>query len=231
MTVPGDSKRRLLDAAEKLFSENGFHATSLRQITTAADTNLASVNYHFGSKHGLIVEVFERFLEPINSERIRMLNEVEGANETPDLEMVLRAFVAPLFRFRHEHQERAQRAMRLYGRTHGAADPSVHAIFVRQFDTVRQRFGAAFARALPELSEADLSWRMHFLIGTMAQTMADPERLVAISRGSCDPYDIDATLSHLVAFLVAGMRAPRPGTPSPDAAERNVLSPRQRRDA
>jgi len=229
MTVPSDRKQRLLDAAETLFCDNGFHATSLRQITTAAGANLASVNYHFGSKHGLIAAVFERFVGPINAERLRMLHDADGDAEAPDLEAIVRAFVAPPFRFRHAHQERAQRAMRLYGRTHSTADPSLHAIFVRQFDAVRQRFGAAFARALPDLPEADLSWRLHFLIGTMAQTMADPDRLAALSGGACDPSDVDATLSHLVPFLVAGMRAPRSDTVSPNPAPRAVAAPRGRR--
>ncbi len=61
---------------------------------------------------------------------------------------------------------------------------------------------------LPGLTSHELHWRIHFLIGTMAQTMADPERLRALSDGTCDPYDIDATLTQLVPFLVAGMCAP-----------------------
>ena len=49
-----DTKTRILDAAEKLFGEKGFDATSLRDITTEADVNLAAVNYHFQSKESLI---------------------------------------------------------------------------------------------------------------------------------------------------------------------------------
>jgi len=45
-----DTKNRILDAAEVLFAERGFADTSLRLITSEADVNLASVNYHFGSK-------------------------------------------------------------------------------------------------------------------------------------------------------------------------------------
>ena len=44
------TKGRILDAAEELFMEHGFEATSLRQITATAHVNLAAVNYHFGSK-------------------------------------------------------------------------------------------------------------------------------------------------------------------------------------
>ena len=55
-----DTRQRILDAAESLFTESGFDATTLRQITGAAEVNLAAVNYHFGSKEELIREVFRR---------------------------------------------------------------------------------------------------------------------------------------------------------------------------
>ena len=45
-----DTKKRILDAAETLFAEQGYAQTSMRAITARADVNLASVNYHFGSK-------------------------------------------------------------------------------------------------------------------------------------------------------------------------------------
>lgn len=208
MSVPSDSKQRLLDAAEKLFAEKGFHATSLRQITTDAAVNLAAVNYHFGSKDGLIAAVLERCVRPVNVERMRLLDDLVASDAPAGLEQIVYAFVAPPFRLRRAQHHESERAMRLYGRTHSATDPRVHAIVVRQFDVVRRRFTRALADALPDVPEEELCWRMHFLIGTTVQTLADPERLVALSQGTCDPYDIDATLSRLVPFLVAGLRAP-----------------------
>src|SRR5690554_844721 len=57
------TKDKILNAAEALFAEHGFEQTSLRQITTEAEVNLASVNYHFGSKKALIQAVMARYLE------------------------------------------------------------------------------------------------------------------------------------------------------------------------
>ena len=54
------TKSRILDAAERLFLEHGFEATSLRQLTAAAGVNLAAVNYHFGSKEELFQAVLTR---------------------------------------------------------------------------------------------------------------------------------------------------------------------------
>ena len=53
------TKERILDAAERLFADQGIDSTSLRAVTTAAEVNLAAVNYHFGSKHELYAAVLE----------------------------------------------------------------------------------------------------------------------------------------------------------------------------
>ena len=55
-----DTKERILDVAERLFADHGYATTSLRDITTEADVNLASVNYHFGSKDALLIAVLNR---------------------------------------------------------------------------------------------------------------------------------------------------------------------------
>jgi AcrR family transcriptional regulator len=47
--VAVETKERILDVAEELFMEHGYEATSLRALTSAADVNLAAVNYHFGT--------------------------------------------------------------------------------------------------------------------------------------------------------------------------------------
>ena len=58
--------------------ESGDEATSMRAITSAAELNLASVNYHFGSKEGLLREVFRRRLAWLNKERIAALDLLNG---------------------------------------------------------------------------------------------------------------------------------------------------------
>src|SRR6266568_5066457 len=69
----------LLDAAERLFAENGVEGTSVRDITKAAGVNLGAINYHFGTKERLALEVFARRLEPVNRERIARLDALEEA--------------------------------------------------------------------------------------------------------------------------------------------------------
>ena len=48
-----DTKQKILDTAERLFGEQGYAVTSLRQVI-AAEVNVAAVHYHFGSKEELL---------------------------------------------------------------------------------------------------------------------------------------------------------------------------------
>ena len=50
------TRMRLLDAAREVFSQHGFQGATIREICRRADANVAAVNYHFGSKDGLLAE-------------------------------------------------------------------------------------------------------------------------------------------------------------------------------
>ena len=49
-----DTRTRILDAAERLVAERGFHGVSLREITAAAGANSAAVHYYFRHKEDLL---------------------------------------------------------------------------------------------------------------------------------------------------------------------------------
>ncbi len=208
------TRERILDAAEELFALGGIGETSLRAITSAAGTNLASVNYHFGSKESLVESVFARRLAPLNSERLRLLNEVERGREKTVLclEEVLRAFVTPALHLRR--QEGGENFMRLFGRLH--AEPGELAVSVmKQFDEIFSRFTSAIARALPGMSRTTLLWRFFFTIGALTMPLVCPEVIRHKSEGQCDPSDPEGISSQLVSFLAAGLRA-QESTLSPD---------------
>jgi AcrR family transcriptional regulator len=208
----GGTKARILDAAERLFSEHGFAGTSVRAITAEAGVNLAAVHYHFGSKEAVIRAVFARRLEPLNEERLELLDAAEakaGGRPVP-LKTILEIFIGPVLRLRRDPAKGGTRLMRLMGRTFTESGDLILSIFREQFGPVAKRFTAALHKTLPELPSEELFWRMHFMIGAMAHTMADTFRLKMLSRGACDASDTEAVLARLVAFVAAGMRAPLP---------------------
>jgi AcrR family transcriptional regulator len=210
-----ETKELILDASEKLFANQGFDATSLRQITTAAGVNLAAVNYHFGTKEALVDAVIARRIEPMNRERLALLDrhEAEADEQGPELEKIVEAFIAPPLRMQHAGGTRGADFMRLLGRV--MSDPSDRAmdLFIDQFREAIARFSAAFARALPDTPRADVLWRMVFMVGSMAHTMSISHHLPKVTGGLCDPSDVGALIKTMTPFLAAGMRAGAKGGP------------------
>ncbi len=205
MNPAQDTRERILNAAEALFADHGFAATSLRAITARAEANLAAVHYHFGSKEALWQAVFERRIAPINRARIEGLDALERAQTEPTLEEVLEVFLAPALRLVRDPD--GPTFMRLAGRTY--TEPGAHwQPVVSQFEEVRDRLLAALARATPQLPPATLAWRVHFMIGVMCHTLADVHRLCLLGDSVGDTRDPEVILDHLVPYLAAGFRAP-----------------------
>jgi len=193
-----DTKTRILDAAEKLFGDKGFDTTSLRNITTEADVNLAAVNYHFQSKDSLIAAVIARRVEPINQKRREML---AAAGPDPTLKQILMAFLSPII------AQDVSLVAPLIGRILATPDVCRVQLFKKHMLPVAQQFTAAFQKALPDLNETEILWRLTFTAGAMAHIMARSVHIPDLTGGKCDPTDRPAVLARLVTFAAAGFRA------------------------
>src|SRR5689334_21829082 len=98
--VEAATKNLVFNAAERLFALHGFHNVSVRDITAEAQVNLASVNYHFGSKDALLYEIFRRRTAELNRERARMLHEANDRHGgKPPVRDILEAYFAPPMRW------------------------------------------------------------------------------------------------------------------------------------
>jgi AcrR family transcriptional regulator len=207
MEMQTDTRESLLDAAEELFSEHGIQASSVRAITQHATANLAAVNYHFGSKDGLVRAVFARRLKPLSEERLR---ELEGVDLTaPDaVERVLVAFLKPVLRMAREAPEGARGFARLMGRAFSEPNEEVRQAIIGELNESFRRFQAALAQLLPHLPPDELIWRFHFVAGAMSHTVSCGHLLERSLEGRCQVADAGEVLQRMVPFLAAGMRAP-----------------------
>jgi AcrR family transcriptional regulator len=113
-----DAKTRILDAAERLFMENGYAATSVRMITGAAGVPVALVSYHFGSKQGLMEAVYERTLGSRGGSRVSYLDRLEadaGGQPIP-VDVLVDAFLSSALRLTRKDSVPGEVFKQLIGR-------------------------------------------------------------------------------------------------------------------
>lgn len=212
------TKHRILDAAEIQFAEKGFHGASLRAVTDAAGVNLAAVNYHFQSKARLFQAVFARRVEPINRERLRLLDKLEAARPADLIRVdeVLRCFLKPALDLCRDPEHAA--FIQLVGRVQSL--PAEQLEWLRDlFTAIESRFIPAFRRALPAVPEDVFLWRFTFVLGVMCSALADPDRIRFVSGGRCDPSNSQEVEDQIVAFCSAGLCAPS-NSPAPREDDR-----------
>lgn len=209
--VNGDTRERILDAAESLFLDHGFEGTSMRMITAQAGVNLAAANYHFGSKEALIQEVFRRRLHWLNRERLQVLDAFEreagGAPLKPS--QIVEAFFGTALRLATDTEHGGLRFMRLLGRTYTDPTQFVRTFLAAEYADVVERFSAALFRALPDVPREEILWRFHFMLGAMAYALAGTDALQIIA-GKVPEDDPVAIAPRLMSFLLGGLRAPLP---------------------
>ena len=203
------TRERILATAEQLFAEGGVATTSLRTITSLARVNLAAVNYHFGSKEALIEAVYERRLGPLNRARLRNLDLLEARAEPPAVAELVEAFVGPIVDFSARDAKEGLVFMRLLAQTYSEATQHFRKLFAREYAGVIKRYRAALARALPQLSTAELEWRLQFMVGAVNHAVADTVYLRLLAADSATP-DLKGAARELVPFIVAGLQARSP---------------------
>ena len=209
MTIPeSGSKRKLLDAAEVLFAEKGFEAVSVRDITQVAKTNVAAVNYHFGSRDGLLTLVMMRYMVPVTEERLARLESLEKkwSGKSIPLEELIDALVRPLVGQVRKSDLSERLFYKLTGRIFAEQGNGLPPQIEDQFRQVAERFTRSFARTLPSVPAEDLAWRIHFVIGGMIHMLTHQEILFRVSGGASGTPTMEATLSRFIRFAAAGLR-------------------------
>jgi len=224
MKIADDTRRRIVEAAERLFAHQGIEETSLRAITKEAGVNVAAIHYHFGSRDELLREVLDRTIAPLNRRRAELLDAAlaeHGGGPLP-VEELLRALLRPdleaVERLRDESVEIAW----LVGRSYATPSPAVARFSEEQFRVIADRFLPELERSLPEVDRDVLWFRVRCIVGVIVAVFAG-----ATPRGEPSPYgteDVDTALDQLVAFLAPGLSVPTPRSRAPAATRRRARS-------
>ena len=199
----GDTRERLLDAAEQLFGENGFDGTSMRALARAAGTGLSAANYHFGSKEALLTAVMLRRINPVNELRIRRLEALEEqAGDQPlRVEDIVNAYLRPIFEIRAASLQRDASPFWLAARVYSDPSDAVSKLKRELFVRVHARFLPALQRALPQHAARDLEIAQQLTTGLLVHVLSG--NVNESELGSARDYE--PILRRLIAYATAGL--------------------------
>ncbi|MBC8092399.1 MAG: TetR/AcrR family transcriptional regulator [Pseudonocardia sp.] len=202
MTTARTRSQEILRAAERLFAEKGFHATTMREIAQAAGVGLSLVVYHFTSKDGLYYAVFKA-RQYINEDRLARLAAVTDPTAPDALERVVAAFVDPVLAL-HDNPDDASFAPLIL---RGASDPSSQArsVIGDLFDPMAQAFIAKLEEVLPDHPPGFHAWAYLFSAGALTQSAFD----VRI-RNLAPPEVTARKQEFLRAYITAALRQAQP---------------------
>ena len=198
------TKDRILGAAEELFAQFGFSGTSLRQVTSRADVNIAAVNYHFGSKENLVNEVFRRRMDEMSSQRLAALKAAVEANPR-ELEPILAAFVQPALAMAQDRHGGGA-FVRVIARAYAEKNDGLRKFLSDHYGHVLREFSKAIAVAVPALSKEELYWRLDFLAGSLTYAMAD-FGLIKRPSGVSESAHRERAARELIRFAAAGFKS------------------------
>ncbi|MGB1261562.1 MAG: TetR/AcrR family transcriptional regulator [Cognaticolwellia sp.] len=204
------TKNKILDAAENLFADKGFNGTSLREITSQAEVNLAAVNYHFGSKKELIKAVMSRYMNELSPRLEIALTQVCHA-DSPSLIEVFSAFIEPLLSLNDFKNNGTSNFLQLLGRGYTDSQGFLRWFLTTQYPGVIDNFITAVQKAYPDLSAEEMFWRLHFTMGTVVFTMSSSDALIDIAKNDFErQLQISDVIRNVIPYVAAGVGAPMP---------------------
>jgi AcrR family transcriptional regulator len=199
VTEPDGGRRTaILKAAEKVFAQDGYHGTTMRRIAAEADVKLSLVMYHYGSKLGLFVAIFEH-RQYVNEERLAQLHAIPDLGAADAVEQIVRAFVDPVLALHNETEDIwfAKLVLREAGDPSNQDRPVLKILF----DPMAREFIDAFREALPGKPDGFYQWAYLFSVGALTQS-ASEDRV----RNLTDKTYVEQKHDLLRSYITAALR-------------------------
>lgn len=200
----------IVNAAEILFAEQGFTETTVRQITSRADVNLAAINYHFGSKKGLIQAVAEKFLTPLCTELGAMLDQrqlAEGAGQIT-LDELLEMLMRTLLIVNRDNVNALAVFMRLLELSYMKNQEELRAFLMTRYNDKLQPFISLLRQDAAPMEDDEFFWRLHFMLGSITFTLSNFHTLHAIEKREFHSgAEVEQILHRMIPVLSSGLQA------------------------
>jgi AcrR family transcriptional regulator len=156
------TRTRLLDAALDLLAERGEDGVTLRELTSAAEANVAAVSYHFGSLRSLCDAAVEHALERYLDTQQEAVGTLGPESSVEDL---ARAFARPMVRALSAGG-RDLAVMRIVARA-GIDPPSGWDRLSARFERIRADVRRVLKANLPDVKDSELDFRTRCAAGLL----------------------------------------------------------------
>ena len=201
-----ETLEQILDAAEFLFSKNGFHGVTLRDVGERVGIHTTLLHYYFADKRNLFEAVFARRAGITSGRRMEALEKYERkAGAKPTVEGALRAFLDTDLDLYFEGGEGWMNYAAFGSRISNT--PEGAELMDRYFDPVVLKLVSILKRALPDYSDEDIFWGYHFVTGALMNTLGRTGRIDRLSGGLCHSDDFPAIKKRMAKFMAAGFLA------------------------
>jgi AcrR family transcriptional regulator len=207
---------KFMEAAESIFGRHGYEGTSVREIASRAGVNLGTLKHYWGSKRDLFRDLMERRLRPIHDEaaaRLAALDPV-NTNRAPNADAVVACLVEPAFLVGVKSSldgdfgdpEARGRFHLFFGRCLSDPAPEVVEDTNEMFKDVTLKFFELMRLAIPDLSPAELDWRINCIFGTVSFAQLYLERIGRLIGNEAD-VDDEVASQWVMHFIRHGVAA------------------------
>lgn len=193
-----ETRRRVFDAAEKVFAARGYDGATIRDIAAEAGEPVGTVHHHGGGKAALLHRVVARRAEPLSQARLAALERLRDDGDLA-LEPLLGAFLRPLLDL-----ARAEPRWRDYARivAYVSTDDRWRAISAECFDPTAEIFLTEMIALLPGATRRAAAEGFVFCVAAMLALLTSQGRLQALGGA---PADEDEQIARLIRFCAAGL--------------------------
>ncbi len=201
------SIERILDAAEQLFAELGYHGVTLKDVAARVGVSSTLIHYHFAGKESIYEAVWARKAPQSAHNRLEAMRRyAEEAGDAVTVEGALHAWIDTDLDAHLANEEHWAAFGRIAAQANSATGWGAGKM-VKYFNPVALALIDLLKRAMPDCDEATIFWGYHFLSGAMTHNMARTGRLNDLSGGLCSSDDFEAIRRHMATFMAAGFEA------------------------
>ena len=201
------SIERILDAAEQLFAEFGYHGVTLKDVAARVGVSSTLIHYHFSGKESLFEAVWSR-KAPISARNRLEAMRRYAAEVGPDVtvEGALHAWIDTDLDLQIQEPEQWVAFGKITAQANSAAGWGAEKM-TNYFNPVVLALIDLLKKAMPGCDEETIFWGYHFVSGAMTHNWARSRRLDELSHGLCTSDDFVSIKRHMAKFMAAGFQA------------------------